>query len=366
MRPSTTPCQSPNADALNGRHGFPPHIRASAGAGFGTGLYTAPFRPRPGIRRYKARPSHAQHFLRLHPGSLAPMRQRPGLRFPIPHLESFPPHTRAALACPLSVDRDGFLSLSLSLTEGNAPPFGPIRGRQRNPPKHCPRPRLPLPGHPVSSRVPPRQAARAGRPVSEDISGRTPDTRQKSCGTLDQEPKRPPRQAAEVPHHQQGRHPAGASPTETRQRQQHLAAIFRGWLAYPDRRQRPAHAERGHAAQRIPLRYAAKAAHKRRASARHRHAPQTCGTGGARPHIKAGGRCRPKRAASAGGTSVLGTEPAGAPAAALRRPSYPIIRERVSFILFWMSSCVESDFWITSVRPSLMLFNESRLARIRS
>lgn len=157
-----------------------------------------------------------------------------------------------------------------------------------------------------------------------------------------------------------------ASPTETRRKQQHLAAIFRGWLAYPDRRQRPAHAEQWHAAQRIPLRYAAKAAHKRRASARHRHAPQTCGTGGARPHIKAGGRCRPKRAASAGGTSVLGTEPAGAPAAALRRPSYPIIRERVSFILFWMSSCVESDFWITSVRPSLMLFNESRLARIRS
>ena len=108
-----------------------PDIRGSAGAGFGTGLYTAPFRPRPGIRRYKARPSHAQCFLRLHPGSLAPMRQRPGLRFPIPHLESFPPHIRAALACPLSVDRDGFLSLSLSLTEGNAPPFGPIRGRQR-------------------------------------------------------------------------------------------------------------------------------------------------------------------------------------------------------------------------------------------
>ena len=74
----------------------------------------------------------------------------------------------------------------------------------------------------------------------------------------------------------------------------------------------------------------------------------------------------PKRAASAGGTSVLGTEPAAAPAAALSRPSYPIIRERVSFILFWMSSCVESDFWITSVRPSLMLFNESRLVRIRS
>ena len=68
-----------------------PDIRGSAGAGFGTGLYTAPFRPRPGIRRYKARPSHAQCFLRLHPGSLAPMRQRPGLRFPIPHLESFPP-----------------------------------------------------------------------------------------------------------------------------------------------------------------------------------------------------------------------------------------------------------------------------------
>ena len=111
---------------------------------------------------------------------------------------------RAALACPLSVDRDGFLSLSLSLTEGNAPPFGPIRGRQRlEIPEALPRPRRPLPGNPLSSRVPPRQAARAGLPVSEDISGRTPDTRQKSCGTLDQEPKRPPRQAAEVPHRQQ-------------------------------------------------------------------------------------------------------------------------------------------------------------------
>ena len=71
---------------------FPPHIRASAGAGFGTGLYAAPFRQRPGIRRYKARPSHTQRFLRPHPGSLAPMRQRPGLvshstsgKFPAPH-----------------------------------------------------------------------------------------------------------------------------------------------------------------------------------------------------------------------------------------------------------------------------------------
>ena len=73
---------------------FPPHIRASAGAGFGTGLCAIPFRPRPGIRRYKARPSHAQCFLRLYPGSLAPMRQRPSLRFPIPHLENFPPHIR--------------------------------------------------------------------------------------------------------------------------------------------------------------------------------------------------------------------------------------------------------------------------------
>ena len=68
-----------------------PDIRGSAGAGFGTGLYAAPFRRRPGIRRCKARPSHAQCFLRLHPGSLVPVRQRPGFRFPIPHLENFPP-----------------------------------------------------------------------------------------------------------------------------------------------------------------------------------------------------------------------------------------------------------------------------------
>lgn len=81
---------------------------------------------------------------------------------------------------------------------------------------------------------------------------------------------------------------------------------------------------------------------------------------------KGGWTVPPKRAASAGGTSVLGTEPAGAPAAALRRPSYPKIRKRVSFILFSMASCVEIDFWITSVRLSLMLFNASRLARIRS
>ena len=176
MRPSTTPCQSPNADALNGRHGFPPHIRH------------LPVR------------ASARAFIRP---SFARVRASADVRPALPILNVSCARIRAALACPLSVDRDGFLSLSLSLTEGNAPPFGPIRGRQRNPPKHCPRPRRPLPGSPFSSRVPPRQAARAGLPVSEDISGRTPDTRQKSCGTLDQEPKRPPRQAAEVPHRQQ-------------------------------------------------------------------------------------------------------------------------------------------------------------------
>lgn len=204
MRPSTTPCQSPNADALNGRHGFPPHIRGSAGAGFGTGLCTTPFRQRPGIRRYKARPSHAQCFLRPHPGSLAPMRQRPGL---VSHPASgkFPAHIRAALACPLSVDRDGFLSLSLSLTEGNAPPFGPIRGRQR---LEIPRSIAPAQGFLCRGvRFPPRRRPDRrqgpGCPFPRIFSGRTPDTRQKSCGTLDQEPKRPPRQAAEVPHRQQ-------------------------------------------------------------------------------------------------------------------------------------------------------------------
>ena len=94
---SGQPC--PHAAAP--RPSFPSHIwkvsrphPGSAGAGFGTGLYAAPFRQRPGICRCKARPSHTQCFLRLHPGSLAPMRQRPSLRFPIPHLENFPPHIR--------------------------------------------------------------------------------------------------------------------------------------------------------------------------------------------------------------------------------------------------------------------------------
>ena len=183
---------------------FPPRHPGSACAGFGTGLCTAPFRRRPGIRRYKARPSHTQHFLRLHPGSLAPMRQRPGL---VSHPASgkFPAHIRAALACPLSVDRDGFLSLSLSLTEGNAPPFGPIRGRQR---LEIPRSIAPAQGFLCRGvRFPPRRRPDRrqgpGCPFPRIFSGRTPDTRQKSCGTLDQEPKRPPRQAAEVPHRQQ-------------------------------------------------------------------------------------------------------------------------------------------------------------------
>ena len=184
------------------------------------------------------------------------------------------------MACPLSVDRDGFLSLSLSLTEGNAPPFGPIRGRQRNPPKHCPRPRRPLPGSPFSSRVPPRQAARAGLPVSEDIFRAYPrhaaklmrnaglgaeaspqaGGRGSAPSTITASAGRPHQKRGESPYSRRCL-PAGmASPTETRRKQQHLAAIFRGWLAYPDRRQRPAHAEQWHAAQRIPLRYAAKAA----------------------------------------------------------------------------------------------------------
>ena len=320
MRPSTTPCQSPNADALNGRHGFPPRIRASAGAGFGTGLCAAPFRQRPGICRCKARPSHTQCFLRLHPVSLAPMRQRPGLRFPIPHLESFPPHIRdlpvrasarafvrprfasvrasadirpalpilnvscacirAALACPLSVDRDGFLSLSLSLTEGNAPPFGPIRGRQRNPPKHCPRPRRPLPGSPFSSRVPPRQAARAGLPVSEDIFRAYPRHAAKLMRNAGSGAEASPQAGGRGSAPSTITASAGRPPPEARQRFRTISkdgirlgvsphgnaakatASCRHFprLAYPDRRQRPAHAEQWHAAQRIPLRYAAKAA----------------------------------------------------------------------------------------------------------
>ena len=256
---------------------FPAPHPGSASVGFGTGLYAAPFRRRPGIRRCKARPSHTQCFLRLHPGSLAPMRQRPGLRFPIPHLESFPPHIRAALACPLSVDRDGFLSLSLSLTEGNAPPFGPIRGRQRNPPKHCPRPRCPLPGSPFSSRVPPRQAARAGLPVSEDIFRAYPRHAAKlmrnaglgaeaspQAGGRGSAPSTITASAGRTPQKRgKGSAPSArtasdwASPTETRQRQQHLAAIFRGWRTQTGGRGQIMPNE---AAQRIPLRYAAKAA----------------------------------------------------------------------------------------------------------
>ena len=51
---------------------------------------------------------------------------------------------------------------------------------------------------------------------------------------------------------------------------------------------------------------------------------------------------------------------------ALGEIPYPKIRERVWFIFCWMASCVEIDFWINSDRLSLMLFNASRLARIRS
>ena len=109
--------------------------------------------------------------------------------------------------------------------------------------------------------------------------------------------------------------PAGmASPTETRRKQQHLAAIFRGWLAYPDRRQRPDHAERGRAAYTSQIR--GKGRHKLRASARHRHTPQTGGTGGARPHIKAGGRCRPSARPPPAGHPSWARNPPGR----LRRP----------------------------------------------
>lgn len=273
---------------------------------------------------------------------------------------------RAVLACPLSVDRDGFPSLSLSLTEGNAPAFGPIRGRQRlEIPRSIALPKASFAGESVFLqgaaqtggkgraarfrgyfRAYPRHAAKVMRNAGSGAEA-SPQTggRGSAPSTITASGWASP-------------------PTERRRKQQHLAAIFRGWLAYPDRRQRPDHAERGRAAYTSQIR--GKGRHKRRASARHRHAPQTCGTGGARPHIKAGGRCRPKCAASAGGASVLGTEPAGVPAAALRRPSYPKIRERVWFIFCWMASCVEIDFWISSVRLSLMLFNASRLARIRS
>ena len=313
MRPSTTPCQSPNADALNGRHGFPPRHPGSAGAGFGTGLCTAPFRPRPGICRCKARPSHTQRFLRLHPGSLAPMRQRPGLRFPIPHLESFPPHIRAVLACPLSVDRDGFLSLSLSLTEGNAPPFGPIRGRQRlEIPEALPPPKASFAGESVflqgAAQTGGKGRAARFRGYFQGVPqtrGKThaerwirsrsvpPDRRQRFRTVNNNGIRRASPPEARQRFRTVSKEASGWAypPTETRQRQQHLAAIFRGWLAYPDRRQRPDHAERGRAAYTSQIR--GKGRHKRRASARHRHTPQTGGTGGARPHIKAGGRCRP-------------------------------------------------------------------------
>ena len=251
------------------------------------------------------------------------MRQRPGLRFPIPHLESFPPHIRAALACPLSVDRDGFLSLSLSLTEGNAPPFGPIRGRQRNPPKHCPRPRCPLPGSPFSSRVPPRQAARAGLPVSEDIFRAYPRHAAKLMRNAGLGAEASPQAGGS----------RRAYPPEARQRFRTISkdgirlgvphgnaakatASCRHFprLAYPDRRQRPDHAERGRAAYTSQIR--GKGRHKRRASARHRHTPQTCGTGGARPHIKEGGRCRPSARPPPAGHPSWARNPPGR----LRRP----------------------------------------------
>lgn len=236
MRPSTTPCQSPNADALNGRHGFPPHIRASAGAGFGTGLCAAPFRQRPGICRCKARPSHINVSCSC---------------------------IRAVLACPLSVDRDGFLSLSLSLTEGNAPPFGPIRGRQR---LEIPRSIAPAQGVLCRGiRFPPRcrpdRRQGPGGPFPRIFSGRTPDTRQNSCGTLDQEPKRPPRQAAEVPHRQQGGIRLGVSPHGNAAKATASSCRHFPRLAGVPRQAAEARSCRtGHAAQRIPLRYAAKAA----------------------------------------------------------------------------------------------------------
>lgn len=59
-----------------------------------------------------------------------------------------------------------------------------------------------------------------------------------------------------------------------------------------------------------------KGRHKRRASARHRHTPQTCGTGGARPHIKAGGRCRPSARPPPAGHPSWARNPPGR----LRRP----------------------------------------------
>lgn len=180
---------------------FPPRHPGSASAGFGTGLYAAPFRQRPGIRRCKARPSHAQRFLRLHPGSLAPMRQRPGLvshsasgKFPAPHPGSLgvPP-----------IRGSGWLPQPKPEPHRRQrPALRPHQGPPAKSPEALPPPKASFAGESAFLRVP-RQAARAGLPVSEDISGRTPDTRQKSCGTLDQEPKRPPRQAAEVPHRQQ-------------------------------------------------------------------------------------------------------------------------------------------------------------------
>ena len=193
-----------------------------------------------------------------------------------------------------------------------------------------------MPGSPFSSKAPPRQAARAGLPVSEDIfraysrhaakvmrnagSGAeaSPQTggRAPAPSTITASAGRTPQKRGK------GSAPSARTasgwaypPTETRQRQQHhLAAIFRGWLAYPDRRQRPDHAERGRAAYTSQIR--GKGRHKRRASARHRHTPQTCGTGGARPHIKAGGRCRPSARPPPAGHPSWARNPPGR----LRRP----------------------------------------------
>ncbi len=256
MRPSTTPCQSPNADALNERHGFPPHIR------------DLPVR------------ASVRAFMRPR---FAGVRASADIRPALPILNVSCACIRAVLACPLSVDRDGFLSLSLSLTEGNAPPFGPIRGRQRlEIPRSIAPPKASFAGESAFLqgaaqtggrgraarfrgyfRAYPRHAAKvmrnagSGAEASPQTGGRgsAPSTITASAGRTPQK-----RGKGSAP---SARTASGWAypPTETRQRQQHhLAAIFRGWLAYPDRRQRPAHAEQWHAAQRIPLRYAAKAA----------------------------------------------------------------------------------------------------------
>lgn len=200
-------------------------------------------------------------------------------------------------------------------------------------PKALPRPRLPLPGSPLSSGCPDRRQG-PGCPFPRIFQG-VPQTRGKSHA------ERWIRSRSVPPDRRQRFRTVNnngirrTSPPEARQRFRTISKDGIRLGRPPRKRGKgnsilPPFSEAGwrtqtggrgqimpnEAAQRIPLRYAAKAAHKRRASARHRHTPQTCGTGGARPHIKAGGRCRPSARPPPAGHPSWARNPPGR----LRRP----------------------------------------------